>query len=100
MPPPACGDPATPALAARRGSAGEREQAPRVVDGVASRLARLLGVAIDAGDADDVWDRLDRWAGRENLEERMVERRRIDRTVLRTLRERDEAAARDRAGGR
>jgi uncharacterized Ntn-hydrolase superfamily protein len=67
---------------------------------VASRLARLLGVAIDAGDADDVRDRLDRWAGRENLEERMVESGWIDRTVLRVLRERDEAAARDRAGGR
>jgi len=59
---------------------------------VGARLARLQGWAIDARDVDAVWERLDRWAGRENLEERMVERRRIDRTVLRVLRDRDEAA--------
>ena len=40
---------------------------------------------------DAVWDLLDAWAGRENLEERMVRRGHIDREVLRILREKTPA---------
>lgn len=58
---------------------------------VAARLGRIRGEMLDPSDATAVWATLDRWAGRENLEERMVERGVIDRTVLRILRERDGA---------
>lgn len=56
---------------------------------VGQRVGRLRNEQIDPTDVEEVWTSLDRWAGRENLEERMVERGRIDRTVLRVLRERD-----------
>lgn len=56
---------------------------------VAARVARIRGETIDPSDASAVWASLDRWAGRENLEERMIEPGAIDRTVLRILRERD-----------
>ena len=38
-------------------------------------------------DPAQLWQRLERWAGRENLEERMVRRGHIDRTVLEMLRQ-------------
>ena len=57
---------------------------------VAARLARLQGEPADASDADGLWRRLDRWAGRENLEERMIRPGYIDSSVLRILRERGE----------
>jgi uncharacterized Ntn-hydrolase superfamily protein len=40
---------------------------------------------------DELWDLLNAWAGRENLEERMIRRGHIDREVLRLLRERTPA---------
>ena len=54
---------------------------------VATRLGRLDGSSGSvAGDADAVWHQLERWAGRENLEERMIRRGSIDVTVLDVLR--------------
>ena len=61
---------------------------------VAATLARLQGEPLDPADANDVWVRLDRWAGRENLEERMVRRGWIDPVVLDILRVRGATAAR------
>ena len=54
---------------------------------IARRLEVAAGVAVDPGDADALWDQLERWAGRENLEERMVRRGSIDIAVLGVLRE-------------
>jgi len=54
---------------------------------IAERLARATGIAVDAEDPEALWTRLERWAGRENLEERMVRRGAIDQTVLGVLRE-------------
>ena len=54
---------------------------------IAERLARATGIAVDAEDPEPLWTRLERWAGRENLEERMVRRGAIDQTVLGVLRE-------------
>jgi uncharacterized Ntn-hydrolase superfamily protein len=54
---------------------------------IAERLSRATGIAVDAEDPEALWARLERWAGRENLEERMVRRGAIDRTVLSVLRE-------------
>jgi uncharacterized Ntn-hydrolase superfamily protein len=62
-----------------------------LADEVAARLARVQGEPADASDADGLWRRLDRWAGRENLEERMVRPGYIDSSVLRILRLRSEA---------
>lgn len=56
---------------------------------VAARLSRIQSMPLDPSDASTVWSRLDGWAGRENLEERMVEPGQIDRRVLRILREQD-----------
>jgi uncharacterized Ntn-hydrolase superfamily protein len=70
-----------------------REEDLRVVDRalaeeVAMRLERLDGGPVDPGDAERLWERLERWAGRENLEERMVRPGSIDVAVLDVLRER------------
>jgi len=54
---------------------------------IAGRLSRLERIEIAHDDPGALWDRLERWAGRENLEERMVKRGYIDVTVLRMLRE-------------
>jgi uncharacterized Ntn-hydrolase superfamily protein len=54
---------------------------------VAGRLVRLGRPAVDPGDASAVWAALERWAGRENLEERMIREGSLDRMVLRILRE-------------
>ena len=54
---------------------------------LADRLARLTGQPVDAADPTALWERLDRWAGRENLEERMIREGALDRAVLKTLRE-------------
>jgi uncharacterized Ntn-hydrolase superfamily protein len=54
---------------------------------IAEQLARLEGVEVRQDDLGLLWDRLERWAGRENVEERMVKRGYIDVTVLRLLRE-------------
>ena len=54
---------------------------------VARRLAQLGRPAVDPRDAKALWAALERWAGRENLEERMVREGSLDRTVLRILRE-------------
>jgi uncharacterized Ntn-hydrolase superfamily protein len=62
---------------------------------IATRLSRVQGIALDASEADAVWARLDRWAGRENLEERMIEKGRVDQTILRVLRERDAGPSAD-----
>jgi uncharacterized Ntn-hydrolase superfamily protein len=51
------------------------------------RLQHVLGVPVDADDTAALWRSLDRWAGRENLEERMTQRGRIDRAVLAVLRQ-------------
>jgi uncharacterized Ntn-hydrolase superfamily protein len=57
---------------------------------IAARLSRARGELVDPADPAVVWTALARWAGRENLEERMVEEGRIDPTILRVLRQRDE----------
>ena len=54
---------------------------------IAERLARVTGLALDAGHPDELWAALERWAGRENLEVRMVRPGSIDRMVLGVLRE-------------
>jgi uncharacterized Ntn-hydrolase superfamily protein len=68
---------------------GEDELLP-IRGELAAEIARLLEERTQervlASDLDALWDRLDRWAGRENLEERMVRRGAIDRTVLTVLR--------------
>ena len=61
-----------------------------LVGEVASRLSRRGGSGIPSS-PDAVWDLLDAWAGRENLEERMVKRGHIDSVVLRILRDRTSA---------
>lgn len=61
-----------------------------LVDEIASRLERN-GYPPQGTDEDVVWDALERWAGRENLEERMVRRGVVDRTVLEWLRTKDDA---------
>src|SRR5439155_25969329 len=45
---------------------------------IAECLARLQGQPLDPGDTQALWARVDRWAGRENLEERMVRPGAID----------------------
>lgn len=55
---------------------------------VAAILTRLQHAPLDGADADAVWIRLDRWVGRENLEERMVKPGWIDSIVLSILRQR------------
>jgi uncharacterized Ntn-hydrolase superfamily protein len=59
---------------------------------IAGRLSGAAGGPIDANDPDQVWARLEAWAGRENLEERLVRPGTIDRTVLRILREQTDEA--------
>lgn len=60
---------------------------------ITAAVARIDGVSGDPveppnpNDPDQLWQRLERWAGRENLEERMVRRGHIDRTVLEMLRQ-------------
>ena len=54
---------------------------------LADRLTRVTGQPVDAADATALWERLNRWAGRENLEERMIREGNLDRTVLGILRE-------------
>ena len=49
-------------------------------------LLRDHGYPPTGTDEDAVWTALDRWAGRENLEERMVRRGAVDSTVLECLR--------------
>ena len=53
---------------------------------LAARLGRLGGEAIEPLETARLWEALERWAGRENLEERMVRPGFLDRTVLRILR--------------
>lgn len=53
---------------------------------IAARLRALKVEAPDAHDPRALWIALERWAGRENLEERMVREGSIDRTVLDILR--------------
>jgi uncharacterized Ntn-hydrolase superfamily protein len=54
---------------------------------VAARLSNRVGFDVALRDQDALWDALDRWAGRENLEERMVKRGHVDPVVLETLRQ-------------
>ena len=58
----------------------------------ATRLSRLQGMALEPDDQLAVWASLERWAGRENLEERMIERGKIDPVVLDILRRQDPRA--------
>ncbi|MFN8622649.1 MAG: DUF1028 domain-containing protein [Chloroflexota bacterium] len=60
---------------------------PALASELADRLDRLGFGPADAGDLDGLWARLERWAGRENLEERMVRPGSIDVTVLGVLRD-------------
>ena len=55
---------------------------------VAQRLEAIDAMPLDPDDGEALWERLERWAGRENLEERMVRKGSIDRTVLDILRRR------------
>ena len=55
---------------------------------IAARLSRLPGARDPSAEPDALWDRLERWAGFENLEERMVRRGFIDPQVLEVLRDR------------
>jgi uncharacterized Ntn-hydrolase superfamily protein len=57
---------------------------------LAFRLSPLAATATPPA-PDEVWDLLEAWAGRENLEERMIRRGHIDREMLRILRERTPA---------
>jgi uncharacterized Ntn-hydrolase superfamily protein len=54
---------------------------------ISALLVQLQHAPLDGADADAVWLRLDRWAGRENLEERMVQTGWIDPVVLTVLRQ-------------
>lgn len=54
---------------------------------VAARVSQLRSVALTPDDPDTLFDHLDKWAGRENLEERMVRRGWIDPKVLDILRQ-------------
>jgi uncharacterized Ntn-hydrolase superfamily protein len=70
-----------------------RDEDLLVIDGelqgeIVERLAKLGMAPADPDDAAALWAVLDGWAGRENLEERMVREGHIDRTVLAVLRER------------
>ncbi len=56
-------------------------------DEIAGRLGRLPGAPAVSAESEALWERLDRWAGRENLEERMIRPGYIDPQVLRHLRE-------------
>ncbi|MCW2780700.1 MAG: hypothetical protein JWR35_1149 [Marmoricola sp.] len=60
-----------------------------LVDEIAQRLVRLSHVPASTSE-DAVWDALDQWSGRENLEERMTRRGHVDPTVLACLRRTDE----------
>jgi uncharacterized Ntn-hydrolase superfamily protein len=57
-----------------------------LADEIAARLGVVTGDAPDPRDARGLWERLERWAGRENLEERMVRPGSIDPLVLAVLR--------------
>jgi uncharacterized Ntn-hydrolase superfamily protein len=54
---------------------------------IAGLLGRIGGIPVDPGDSIALWARLERWAGRENLEERMIRAGYVDRTVLGILRQ-------------
>jgi uncharacterized Ntn-hydrolase superfamily protein len=54
---------------------------------VAVRLSKIFGIDVAREDLDELWETLGRWAGRENLEERMVKRRHVDPVILEALRE-------------
>ena len=60
---------------------------PGLATELAERLVRAGGPAVDPADAASLWAGLERWAGRENLEERMVRHGSIDVTVLGVLRD-------------
>jgi uncharacterized Ntn-hydrolase superfamily protein len=61
---------------------------PALAREIAARLRSLLNVSIDQAEPLGLWRELERWAGRENLEERMVRPGTIDPHVLTILRER------------
>jgi uncharacterized Ntn-hydrolase superfamily protein len=56
---------------------------------IATRIGVLTGEPPDPQDMEVLWARIDRWAGRENLEERMVRPGSIDPVVLAVLRGQD-----------
>lgn len=60
---------------------------------VAARLAAVTGERFDHADASAVWQVLDRWAGRENLEERLIRPEMVDDALLQALQRQAEAAA-------
>jgi uncharacterized Ntn-hydrolase superfamily protein len=60
-----------------------------LVDELVERLARLSHVPASASE-EAVWDALDQWSRRENLEERMTRRGQVDRTLLACLRRADD----------
>ena len=59
---------------------------------VAARLAQVTGEHFDHADVSAVWPVLDRWAGRENLEERLVQPEMVDDVLLRALQRQAQAA--------
>jgi uncharacterized Ntn-hydrolase superfamily protein len=58
---------------------------------VATLLALVAESAFDGGDDDQLWQALDTWAGRENLEERLVRRMSVDPVLIEALRRRADA---------
>jgi uncharacterized Ntn-hydrolase superfamily protein len=52
---------------------------------VATQLAQVTGEQFDHADASAVWQVLDRWAGRENLEERLIRQHAVDDVLLKAL---------------
>lgn len=63
-----------------------------LADEISERLANLGGTTVGPAGSSSMWQRLERWAGRENLEERMVREGFIDPLVLRVLRGEDPLA--------
>jgi uncharacterized Ntn-hydrolase superfamily protein len=59
---------------------------------IARRLDSLGGPTVGSAESTSLWQRLERWAGRENLEERMIREGFIDPLVLRVLRGEDPLA--------
>jgi uncharacterized Ntn-hydrolase superfamily protein len=59
---------------------------------ITARLEHLRGEPTVSSEPDALWVALERWAGAENLEERMVKRGFVDRAVLKVLRDRSDGS--------
>jgi uncharacterized Ntn-hydrolase superfamily protein len=59
---------------------------------ITARLEHLRGEPMVSSEPDVLWTALERWAGAENLEERMVKRGFVDRAVLKVLRDRSDGS--------